>query len=364
MKFKTVRSKLIDGIKIVQNIVGAKGARPILQNVLIESIDGAVRLTTSDFDLSIQTTVDCEIVEAGATTLPVKILFSMLAKAPEGEVEISVDADEQATIKAGSARYRLCGKPEAEFPKMGEEGEMSEYVITSAILREMLRKTSYAASQDDTRRTLKGVLMSFKDLKLTMVATDGRRLAMVENELEFPKNFERDIVLPSKTVQELMRILPQEGDVRLNVSATRMSVAIEQVKLSSKLIEDTYPNYAQVIPKNLEETIVIDRQLLLDAIERASVMTLNPANSIRLVFDMNKLVVMSSASNIGEAQDEVTIKYVGKKIEIVFNPNYLMDPLRAIDDDEITFNLHDEHSPAIIKCSIPFLYVIMPLRAD
>ncbi len=364
MKFKTVRSKLIDGIKTVQNIVGSKGSRPILQNVLIETQEKSVRLTTSDFDLSIQNIVECEIIESGATTLPVKLLFSLLAKAPEGEVEITVDGDDQATIKAGSTRYRLHGKPEAEFPKMSEESETSEYVIGSVILREMLRKTAYAASQDDTRRTLKGVLMSFKDAKLTMVATDGRRLAMVENELEFPQNFERDIILPSKTVQELQRILPQDGDVRLNVSKTRMSVDIGQVKLSSKLIEDTYPNYTQVIPTNVEKKIEIDRQLLFDAIERASVMTLDAANSIRMIFDMNNLVVISSASDVGEAKDEVPIKYVGEKIEIVFNPNYLMDPLRAIDDDEIVFQVHDEHSPAIIKCSIPFMYVIMPLRAD
>ena len=364
MKFKIVRSTFIEGLKSVQNIVAGKGSLPILQNVLIEAIGKDLTLTTTDLDISIRSTVECKVEESGLSTLPVKLLFNAILKAPEGEIEVEIDAKDQAVIKAGSSRTKLNGKAEAEFPRMNNEEESNEYSLSSTIMKEMLRKTFYAASQDDTRRTLKGVLMSFKDNKLTMVATDGRRLAMVENEVEFPATAEKDIVLPSKAVQELLRSLPTEGEIKVIVQKNKIGFELGSVKIYSKLIDDAYPNYRQVIPRETAETIAIDRQLLLDALDRASVMTMDEAHSTKLVFENNKLIVMSAASELGEAKDVVPIKYAGEKIEIMFNPSYVMDPLKAIDEDEITFNLNNGHSPAVIRCSIPFLYVLMPLRIN
>jgi len=287
-----------------------------------------------------------------------------MLKAPEGEVEVEVDDRELAYVRAGSSRLRLNGKPASEFPKFGTEEEETIYSVPRQILLEMLRKTAYAASQDDTRRTLKGVLMSFKDEKLTMVATDGRRLAMVEQEVEFPKNAEKDIVLPSKAVQELLRSLNGEGKVDIKVEKSKICFDLEGVRIFSKLMEDTYPNYRQVIPTECAEKIVVDRQLLLNALERANVMTMDEAHSTKLTFSSNVLTVSSAASEIGEAKDEVPIKYAGEQIDIIFNPSYVMDPLKAIDDDEVTINLNNGHSPAVIRCSIPFLYVLMPLRIN
>lgn len=364
MKFTVIRSKFIEGLKSVQNIVAGKGSQPILQNVMIEANGKEITLTTTDLDISIRSKVECTVVEAGSSTLPVKLLFNLIAKASEGEIEVEVDAREQAVIRAGSANYKLNGRPVSEFPKMNADEESNEYTLERQTLHEMLRKTSYAASQDDTRRTLKGVLMSFKDEKLTMVATDGRRLALVEKEMEFPKSSEKDIVLPSKAVQELLRSLGGEGDVKVSVQKSRISFDLGGVQIHSKLIDDAYPNYRQVIPAECAESIAIDRQLLLSALERVSVMTMDEAHSTRLTFSANKLTVTSAASDIGEARDDVPIKYAGEKIDIMFNPNYVMDPLKAIDDDEVTINLNNGHSPAVIRCSIPFLYVLMPLRID
>ena len=175
MKFKAIRSKFLDGLKSVQNIVAGKGSLPILQNVMIESAERSIRLTTTDLDISIKAEVECEVLEGGSTTLPVKLLFTSITKAAEGEVEIEVDSQERATIKAGSARFKLQGMPASEFPQLPEEGDAFSYTIPQATIREMLRKTSYAASQDDTRRMLKGVLMSFKDEKLTEGASRSSR---------------------------------------------------------------------------------------------------------------------------------------------------------------------------------------------
>lgn len=364
MKFTIIRSKFIEGLKSVQNIVAGKGSLPILQNVLLEARGKELTLTTTDLDISIRTIIDCETNETGVSTLPVKFLFNLIAKAPEGLIEVEIDAKERASIKAGTAKYKLSGLPESGFPRLPKDDEACTYTLTQSVLKEMLRKTSYASSQDDTRRTLKGVLMSFKDGKLTMVATDGRRLALVEHEMEFAKSDEKDIVLPSKAVAELQRSLNGDEDVSIQVQKSQICFTLGSITIYSKLIDDAYPNYRQVIPNNIRETIAVDRQLLLDALDRASVMTMDEAHSTKLIFDQNKLVVTSAANDIGEAKDEVAIKYAGEKIEIMFNPSYVMDPLKAIDDDEVTINLNDGHSPAIIKCSIPFLYVLMPLRIN
>ena len=190
MKFKILRSKFIEGLKSVQNIVAGKGSLPILQNVLLEASGSELKMTTTDLDISIRATSECEVLEEGSSTLPVKLLFNAITKVAEGEVEIEVDSKERASISAGNARYKLVGLPESEFPRLPKDEDAYLYTLPQQTFREMLRKVSYAASQDDTRRTLKGVLLSFKNSKLTMVATDGRRLALVENEVEFAKEAE------------------------------------------------------------------------------------------------------------------------------------------------------------------------------
>ena len=364
MKFKIVRSRFLDGLKSVQNIVAGKGSLPILQNVLLEANGKELRMTTTDLDISIRSVCECEVVEQGNSTLPVKLLFNAVSKVAEGEIIVSIDARERADIEAGNAKFKLAGMPESEFPRLPKDEDAYAYSIPQATFKEMLRKVSYAASQDDTRRTLKGVLMSFKDSKLTMVATDGRRLALVESENEFSKDSERDIVLPSKAVSELQRSLNGEGEATVLVQKSQICFNLGNMMIYSKLLDDVYPNYRQVIPKKTAEQIDVDRQLLLDALDRASVMTMDEAHSTKLIFESGKLTVTSAASDIGEAKDVVPIKFAGEKIEIMFNPTYVMDALKAIDDDMVTIHINDGHSPAVIKCSIPFLYVLMPLRIN
>lgn len=364
MKIKIIRSKFIEGLKKVQNIVAGKGSLQIIQNVMLEAKDSKLSLVTTDMDISIRSTVECEVVDAGSTTLPVKLLFSTISSCAEGAVELESDPQERARISAGSALFKLSGMPVADFPALPVSENAFSYTLPQATLREMLRKTSYAVSQDETRKTLKGVLMSFKDGKLTMVATDGRRLALVEHEVEFPAAAEKDIILPSKVVAELQRSLSGDGDVRITIEKTQVSFNLGETQIYSKLLDEIYPNYRQVIPKSCKEKIEVDRRLLLDAIDRASVMTMEESSSTRLTFDSNQLLVSSVAADIGEAKDVVPIKYGGEKIEIVFNPSYVKDPLKAIDEDEVQIELNNGSSPAVIRCSVPFLYVMMPLRIN
>ena len=364
MKIKIIRSKFIEGLKKVQNIVAGKGSLQIIQNAMLDAKDGKLSLVTTDLDISIKSTVECEIVEAGSTTLPVKLLSSTIASCAEGVVELESDAQDRARISAGSASFKLSGMPVADFPALPSAEDAFSYTLPQATLREMLRKTSYAVSQDETRKTLKGVLMSFKDGKLTMVATDGRRLALVEHEIDFPAAAEKDIILPSKVVAELQRSLSGDGEVKVKIEKSQVSFNLGDTQIYSKLLDEIYPNYRQVIPAKYREKVEIDRKLLLDALDRASVMTMEESSSTRLTFDSNQLLVSSVAADIGEAKDIVPIKYSGEKIEIVFNPSYVKDPLKAIDEDEISIELTSGSTPAVIRCSVPFLYVMMPLRIN
>jgi len=365
MKIKIVRSKFLEALKKVQNIAAAKSSLQILQNVLLETKERTLLLTTTDLDLSIRCSVACEVEKEGSATLPAKLLFNLMSKAEEGVVDLDVGQDDRALITAGTAVFKVAGMPVADFPSLPVDGDAFAYVLPQMTLREMLRKTAFAASQDDTRKTLKGVLASFRDGKLTMVATDGRRLALIEHELEFPAGEERDIVLPTKVVAELQRALSTDGDVSITIEKSQVSFNLGDTRLYSKLLDEVYPNYRQVIPSNLDQRLIVERKPLLDALDRMSVMGQDDTNSARLTFDSNELTVTSSSSSEGnEARDIVPIKYDGPRIEIVFNPNFVMDPLKAIDEDEVTIELNDATKPAMIKCSVPFLYVMMPLRVS
>ena len=366
MKFKIVRSKFLESLKRVQNIVVAKSSMMIIQNVQIEAKDKQLFLTTTDLDISIRSSVPCEVIEEGSTTLPAKLLVNAISKAVEGPIEIEIDPNDRAQISAGSALFKLSGMAVADFPTLPSDSNSFEYTLPQNVLRDMLHKTSYAASQDDTRKTLKGVLMSFADAKLTMVATDGRRLALAECDVDFPPEEKRDIILPSKVVAELQRSLSNDGsEARISIEKTQISFKLgDDTRLYSKLLDEIYPNYRQVIPGELNERVVIDRQLLLSALDRVSVMTMDESNSVKLTFDSNELTVSSATSEAGSARDMVPVKYGGPHIDIVFNPNYVMDPLKTIDDDEVTIEMNDGSSPALLKCSTPFLYVMMPLRIN
>ena len=364
MKIKIVRAKFLDALKTVQNIAAAKGSLQILQNVLLEAKEKQLFLTTTDLDLSIRSVVDCEVESEGATTLPAKLLFNTIAKAAEGVVELDAGPDDRALISAGTAVFKLAGMPVSDFPALPADSQAFAYTLPQMTLREMLRKTAFAASQDDTRKTLKGVLASFREGKLTMVATDGRRLALIEHEIEFPAGEERELVLPTKVVSELQRALSSDGDVSITVEKSQVSFNLGDTRIYSKLLDEVYPTYRQVIPSNCNQRVIVERKPLLDALDRVSVMMIDDSNSTRLTFDSNELTVTSAASDVGEARDVVPIKYDGPRIEIVFNPNFVMDPLKAIDEDEVFIELIDGAKPAMIKCSVPFLYVMMPLRVS
>ncbi|MDR2849280.1 MAG: DNA polymerase III subunit beta [Verrucomicrobiota bacterium] len=362
MKFSIVRSKFLDGLQKVQNVVSAKGTLQILQNALIQAEDSRLCITTTDLDISERCFVECEVEQSGSTTLPIRRLASIIRELDEGKIMVEIGDDDVAIVQASSSYFKIIGMSVRDFPPVpAAEGKFC-YRVDQGVLREMLRKTSYAVSQDETRRVLNGVLLAFKDNKLTMVATDGRRLALVEHEIEFPPEAEAEMILPTKAVSELMRILGNEGDLKVYAQKNQVVFEIGTTVVSSKLIDGVYPNYRQVIPGACEERVVIEREALLSALRRVSVVTTDKSNATRLTFSANQLTISINTPDVGEGRDTVPVKYAGKEVSIIFNPEYVMDPLKNIDDDEVFIEMNDGHSPALLKCNVPFLYVLMPLR--
>jgi len=364
MKFRVGKAALFEGLHIVQNVVGVRTTLPILSNVLINAEESGLALTTTDLDVSVRCRVEAEVERTGSTTLPVRRLSSIVRELPDASVELDADDKDVASVKCGSSFFKIIGLSEEEFPPLPEAAGEQNYALDQGVFREMLRKTSYASSDDETRYVLNGVLLSFKASKLTMVATDGRRLALVENEVEFPKESEAEMILPTKAVNELAHTLGDEGDLRIRAGQNQIVFEYNDVVLASKLVEGTYPNYRQVIPSQCEERVTIDRDSLLTALRRVSLLTTDKSNATKLTFGDNRVVLSANTPDVGEARESVPIKYTGKEISVAFNPEYMMDPLKNLTSDEIYVELTDELSPGVIKCEIPFLYVLMPMRVS
>src|ERR1700726_1247267 len=219
MKFSVSKDKLLEGLSTVQNVVSTRTTLPILSNVLLQTSDGEIRLTTTNLDVGVRGSVEAQVERTGATTLPARRLFSIVRELPAAEIYAEVDTKNLASIRSGSSYFKILGLPEEEFPPLARFENAKEFLIAQKDLKDALRKTSYAISTDETRYVLNGILFSFKDNKLTLVATDGRRLAMVDIELEFPRSHEADIIVPTKAVTELQRLLTDEGEVKESVGS-------------------------------------------------------------------------------------------------------------------------------------------------
>ncbi len=364
MKFSIVRSTFFEVLQKVQNIVPSKGTLQILSNAMIQAEEGRLCITTTDLDMSVRCYIECDVEEPGSVTLPVRRMASIVREMNEGKIVVEIDDHDVASLQAGADFFKIYGLPIHDFPPIPEAEGKFCYTIGQNIFREMLRKTFYAASQDETRMILNGVLLSFKENKLTTVATDGRRLALVEQEIELSEEAECDVVLPTKAVSELLRILEGESELKIYVQNNQVIFELGDSVMSSKVIEGVYPNYRQVIPSGCDERVVVEREMLLSAIRRVSIVTSETSDTVRLTFAANQLTINSNTPDVGEGRSTVPVKYAGKEISIVFKPEFVMDPLKNIDDDEIFFELNDGFSPALLKCSLPFLYVLMPLRVN
>ena len=362
MKFRISKEAFLDGLQKVQHVVSTRTTLPILSNVLLVAKDGRIQFTTTDLDVGVTGSVEAQIEKEGATTLPVKRLVSIVRELPASEVEVAVDAKNHASIRSGPSFFKIIGLGEAEFPPLPDFAGAREFKIPQAVLRDGLRKTSYAISTDETRYVLNGIYTSFRDGKMTLVATDGRRLAMVDADLEFPPSHETDVIIPTKAVQELQRLLGETGEVLVKLSDSQISFTVGDSLLCSKLIEGNYPNYRQVIPGDSNERVVISREALLETVRRVSLLSSEKSNSVKLVFSENRIEVTANSPDVGEAQEAMDVIYQGPPMQIAFNPEFIQAPLRNLDSDDVYLDLIDEMSPGVLRIEGNFLYVLMPMR--
>ncbi len=364
MKFTLQREKFIEGLQQVQNVVSTRTTLPILSNILIKADEGGLRLTATDLDVGVQGFIEATVEKTGGTTLPARRLFSIARELPVADVSVEVTEKNVATIRCGQYVTKIVGLPQDEFPPLPKLETAREFTIPQTILKDGLKKTSYAISTEETRYVLNGVLLAFKDGKLTIVATDGRRLALVDHEMEISPEEEISVIVPTKAVNELSRLLKDDGDVKLRVAQNQISFELNQTLLVSKLIEGNYPNYRQVIPGEAKERVSLERESFFDAVRRVALLTSDKSNSIKLIFTKNNLDLQANSPEIGEAKDSLAIKYGGKDMTIAFNPEFVMAPLRNLVDDEVFLDLIDEMSPGVLKTKGSFLYVLMPMRIN
>ena len=367
MKFTISKEQMLIGLQAVQNIVGSRTTLPILSNVLLRGEDGKLELTATDLDVSISCVVNLEIKKPGSFTVPVKKLFGIVRELTASELEVEVDEKNTCKLKAGASYYKLNGLAAEDFPPLPKFSEKRKIVLPQEKIKGMLRRTSFAVSTDETRYVLNGIFVCLKEQKLTFVSTDGRRLALTEEEVELAPDNEAEFIIPTKAINELNRLLQANGDVEIRFMENQASFQLKDEKGSSvllitKLVEGNYPNYKQVIPAEASERVALAREELLQALRRAEIMTSEKSNSVKLAFTQNNLTITANTPEVGEGRETLAINYKGKDLAIAFNPGYLMDPLKALDNDEVFLELTDELSPGVVKINGPFLYVIMPMR--
>jgi DNA polymerase-3 subunit beta len=367
MNLTITKEQIINGLQAVQNVVSTRTTLPILSNVLLEAEGSRLKLTATDLDVTVSCSVEAQIKKAGATTLPVKKLFGIVRELGNSELELEVDEKNACSIRAGASYYKVNGLAAEEFPPLPKFKDDKKVSLKQETVKGMMRKTSFAISTDESRYVLNGIFMSLKDHKLTMVATDGRRLALVDEEVDITDQSQGEFIVPAKAVNELNRLLQPTGEVEIRYGDNQAAFHLKDEKgfsvlILTKLIEGNYPNYRQVIPGEAKERVPMVREELLHALRRAEIMTSEKSNSVKLTFTKNNLAITANSPEVGEARESIAVNYKGKDMAIAFNPKYMIDPLNALAEDEVFFELIDELSPGVLKINGPFLYVVMPMR--
>lgn len=376
MKFKINKDHFSNGLQQVLNVVGTRAAMPILGNVLIDAQSGHLSLTTTNLDIGIRCRITAEISSEGSITLPVRKLATIVKELPQKEVFVEVESNNQAKITSGGSHFKVMGIGTEDFPPLPSFENQHVFKIEQDELSGMLKSVSFAQSTDENRYILNGVYFNFSDENLTLVATDGRRLALTSFELGANDTDTGSLILPAKTVTEIERLVGKGDSVKIafNDRQVAFEIAIkddegdsglvDQIYLVSKIVEGNFPNYRQVIPKDTEHRVKIERELFLECVHRAALVTSEKSNSIKLKMSDNLMELTGSSAEYGESHESMAIAYTGPEVQVNFNPTFLIEPLRALSQDEVYFEFKDELNPGIIKTLDHFLCVIMPLRLN
>ena len=361
MKIKTSKENLLIGIQRVQNIISSKITLPILSNILLETKKDSIRLMATDLDIGISCETPVEVLMEGGITIPAKRFLDIIREMPDGDIIVHVKKNNQIDIEGQNCRFKLIGIPKEEFPKFPEFPEKEKIEIEQKLLKEMLRLTSFAVSHEESRYVLNGILLEINGDIIRIVATDGRRLAKIEKKITQSIKKDYSVVIPLKAVLEINRNLKDDGNVSFIVGVNQVLFNIDGVLIVTRIIEGEYPNYNQVIPKQTANRIKLNSKEFLSSVKRANLLSTPDFQAVKLEVFVNKIVISKSTPDVGESREELIVEYQGGEMVVGFNPQFLIDFLKNIDQEMIDLELAGSDKPAVMRLG-DYLYLALPMR--
>ena len=368
MKATVERATLLKSLAHVHSVVERRNTIPILSNVMIEAGDFGLRFMATDLDLQLVETAPAQVTAAGATTVPAQTLFDIARKLPDGaQVELAAQ-DNRMTVVAGRYRSSLGTLPREDFPVIAESDLPIRFALPAAALRQLIDKTRFAISTEETRYYLNGIFLHATDAGtpcLRAVATDGHRLARVTLDRPEGASGMPDVIVPRKCIGEVRKLLDEaEGDVEISLSAAKIRFDFGSAVLTSKLIDGTFPDYTRVIPTANDRLLRLDPRSFAEGVDRVSAIASEKTRAVKLALDRDKLTLSVTSPENGTAAEEVAADYAATPFEVGFNSRYLLDILGQIEGDEVEVHLADAAAPTLIRenAKSSALYVIMPMR--
>jgi len=367
MEFRIAVDELKKALYRAQGIVERKTTMPILANVLVNAGKSGVSVTAFDLDVGVVSEHGAEVTKPGAVTISAKYLFDIVQNLPEAHVTLKKLPNNYVEISSGSAHFKIVGMAPEEYPRLPKEENASLAKINGNVLLEMIKKTSFAISTDETRYILNGVFFEPREGgKLRMVATDGHRLSLCERALNADFKLKSGVIIPRKGLFELKRVLEEAPDAECQLGFADSSALFKKPGLSMvmRLIDGQFPEYQRVIPKEGEKQLVVKKTRLLDGLRRIALLSADKSYAVKIKLSPDQLRITSQNPDLGEAKDDVEVSYRGAELNIGFNARYLIDVLSVMESDDVQLELGDEHSPGVMHApdDRAAMAVVMPMR--
>ena len=363
MRLTIPQPQLLKTLQVVEYAVNDRSTLPTLANVLIETKENELTLTATDLDVGIQCRFPLTSpVEQGSVTLPARRLTTIIRELPEELVVLEARKNHTATVQCGVSRFRIPGLPAEDFPVLPPLQHEGAVTVLQMALKNLILKTAHAMSMEETRFVLNGALLASTGQELVMVATDGRRLAVAKQPFAQSTQPQLHVVVPAKTIRELGRLL-QDDPEEVTIAALKDNQLIfrfEGTTIVTRLIEGQFPQYEKVIPAP-SSAFSCDRQLLVNAVRRASLMTTATSQAVVFELSVGRLVVSKESAELGSAREEISVGYQGEPVTIAFNPEFWLDVLKVLDGDEIAVEVAGPDRPAVIR-QTGFTYIVLPMK--
>jgi DNA polymerase-3 subunit beta len=361
VKAKVNKDLLLAGVQVAQSAVSARAMLPYLLNILVEAKQGRILFVGTNLDMTMKSIVEANIEEEGVIAVPARRFYDVIRELEEGEVILSATKNDRLSIECKRASFKIMGMSSEDFAKINEFPEGNWFEIGQKTLKEMINMTSFSMSHEDSQSALRGTNFAMAEGKLTVVATDGRRMAMLTREIDSGTQSNVAAIVPDRVVYELGRILKEDGTVRVVFTDRNVAFKAGNVEIISKLMEYEFPDFRKAIPEEKQDKITVKRQDLLGALKRVALLTTNDSTGVNLDVIRDRMILSKTTEDIGEAREQVDVQNAGADVSIVFNPDYLIDVLKAIPEDEV--NLEFLNSSRItIRYHDRYVYVIVAIQ--